>query len=84
MKRIAALSLKRATSASTSSSVVPRSSRRWIAKPSIASAADAVPESIARTLSPKSSAATRALWIVPESDSGMWIEMMRSYPESSV
>jgi hypothetical protein len=78
-----ARSLNRSTSASTSSSDVPRSSRRWIAKPSIAIAADAVPESIARTFPPSSSAATRALWIVPESVSGMWIERIRSYAPSS-
>ena len=49
------------TSASTSSSVVPRSSRRWIASASIAIAAEAVSESITRTRSPTSSAAVRAL-----------------------
>jgi hypothetical protein len=83
VKSSSARSLNNSTSSSTSSSVVPRASRRWIANPSIAIAAEAVPESIARTLSPNASAATRALWIVPESVSGMWSERIRSYAPSS-
>ena len=54
-------------SASISSSVVPRASRRWIAWESIAIASDAVSESTTRILSPPiSCAASSALWNVPE------------------
>ena len=53
--------LNRATSSSTSPSVVPRSSRRWIARASIAIAAEAVSESIVRTRPPASAAARSAL-----------------------
>ena len=56
-----AFSLKRVISASISSSVVPWSSRRWIARPSIAIAAEALSESTTRTFSPSSAAAVRAL-----------------------
>ena len=69
-----ASSLKRPLSASISSSVAPRSSRRWIARPSIAIAADALSESTTRTLSPTSAAAVRALWYVPESAEEMCSE----------
>jgi hypothetical protein len=54
-------------------------SRRWIARPSIAIAAEALSESIARTRSPPSSlAAARALSIVPESLPAMCTERIRS------
>ena len=66
--------LNRSTSSSISSSLVPRSSRRWIASPSIAIAADAVPVSTTRTLSPSSAAAVRALSNVPESVAAIWSE----------
>src|SRR3954451_23986005 len=67
-----ACSRKRMISRSTSSSVVPCSSRCWIASPSIAIAADALSESTVRTLSPPSSAAGfAALWYVPESAAEM-------------
>ena len=77
------LSRYRSTSASISSSVVPRSSRRWMARPSIAIAADAVCESIVRTRpSPSSAAAMPALWNVPESFDAMCTEKIRSYAPS--
>src|SRR5437667_6376083 len=57
-----ASALKRRINSSLSSSVVPRSSRRWIAKPSMAIAAEALSESTTRTWSPSSSAAVLALW----------------------
>ena len=70
-----ALSWKCATSASISSSVVPASSRRWIASPSIATAAEADPVSTTRTQSPSSMpAAVRALSTVPESVPARWSE----------
>ena len=60
-----ALEARRRTS-SISSSVVPRSSRRWTARASIAIAADAVP-CRSRAPPPSSSAARSALSYVPES-----------------
>jgi hypothetical protein len=57
-----------AASASTSSSVVPRSSRRWIPRPSIEIPTEADSVSTSRTRSPPSSpAASVALAKVPES-----------------
>jgi hypothetical protein len=57
---------------------------RWIAKPSIAIAADAVSVSIVRTRpSPSSAAAIPALWNVPDRLAARWSERIRSYPWSS-
>jgi hypothetical protein len=66
-------------SASTSSSLVPRSKRRWIASASIAIEAEAVSVSIARTtLCPTSAAAASALAKVPETRAERWSEKIRS------
>ena len=59
------------TSASISSSVVPRSSRRWIARPSIAIAADALSESIVLPFPPSSAAAVVALATSPAMADGI-------------
>ena len=69
----------RRTRSSTSSSVVPRSSRSWTVSASSASPADTVPLSIARTFPPPSSSpATLALSTVPDSFCGMCSERIRS------
>ena len=61
-------SLNRSISASISSSVVPRASRRWIASARSPTASDAVSVSTTRIRSPPTSpAAVTADWYVPES-----------------
>ena len=76
-------SLNRSTSRSISSSVVPRSRRRWIASASIEQASEAVSESTSRMRSApvccaSSDAASDADWKVPDSFEVSWIDQMRS------
>ena len=76
--------LKRSTSSSISSSVVPASSRRSIASASNATASEAVSVSTSRTRSPSScSAARRADSYVPESFDVRWSDQIRSYPAAA-
>ena len=84
VKRIVDSRWKRATTSSASSSVVPRSRRRWIASARMTTPPETLSESITVTRSsPRACAASRALSAVPESFPEMRTQRIRSKPSSS-